>query len=120
MPRHPTRRDFLRQSSAVPAAALLAGPLAADDRPKRGPNDKINIAAVGLAAQGEYDWSNVAHENIVALCDVDENRAGTARARFPGATFHQDWRKMLEQKGIDAVVVATPDHLHAFVTLAAL
>jgi predicted dehydrogenase len=118
--RRPSRRDFLRDSAAVSAAGLLAGPLVAEDRPKRGPNDKINIAVVGLDGQGEFNWSNIAHENVVALCDVDENRAGKARARFPQATFHQDYRKMLEQKGIDAVVCCTPDHLHAFVTLAAL
>jgi predicted dehydrogenase len=113
--RHPSRRDFLRESSALSGAALLA-----DDRPKRSPNERINLAIVGLAGQGEYNWGNVAHENIVALCDVDENRARTARERFPKATFHQDYRRLLEQKGIDAVVCSTPDHLHAFVTLGAL
>jgi predicted dehydrogenase len=119
MPHRLSRRDFLRQSSALPAAPLLAAPLAAD-QPKRSANDRINLAIVGLAGQGEYNWGNVAHENVVALCDVDENRSGKARERFPQATFYQDFRRMLEQKGIDAVVCSTPDHLHAFVTLAAL
>ncbi len=58
--------------------------------------------------------------NIVALCDVDENRAGKAREAHPNATYTQDFRKLIDQKNIDAVVVSTPDHMHAIPTLVAL
>ena len=51
---------------------------------------------------------------------MDENRSGKTRERFPNATFDTDWRKLIDRKGLDAVLVATPDHQHAFVTLAAL
>src|SRR5262249_33538936 len=54
------------------------------------------------------------------LCDVDESRAGKAREQYPQATFYADFRKLLDQKGLDAVVVATPDHTHAVATAAAL
>jgi predicted dehydrogenase len=78
------------------------------------------LGIVGTAGQGQYNWSNVQHEEIVALCDVDTNRAAEARRRFPQARFYEDFRRMLEQRDIDAVVVSTPDHLHAFVALAAM
>jgi predicted dehydrogenase len=60
-------------------------------------------------------------ENIVALCDVDLNYAAGTIKRYPGAKVFTDYRVMLEkQKDIDAVVVATPDHTHAVITLAAM
>ena len=58
---------------------------------------------------------------IVALCDVDENRTGKARDSFPKAKFYTDYRKLIDQdKKLDAVLVATPDHNHAIATMAAL
>ena len=61
-------------------------------------------------------------ENIVALCDVDENRAAEAFKRFPAAKRFRDYRKMLDamHRQIDAVVVSIPDHMHAPVSLAAM
>ena len=58
--------------------------------------------------------------NVVALCDVDENYLGAAAKRFPKAQTYSDFRRLLEKKEIDAVVVATPDHTHAVATAAAL
>src|SRR6185312_3471564 len=68
------------------------------------------------------DWTNIvaAGAEIVAWCDVDERRTGKARERFPHAKFYPDFRRLIDQKGIDAVLVATPDHTHAPATLAAL
>src|SRR5262249_5316220 len=57
---------------------------------------------------------------IVALCDVDENRAAPVRRRFPRAKFYTDFRKLIDAKGLDAVVIGTPDHTHAPATLRAL
>jgi hypothetical protein len=61
-------------------------------------------------------------EEIVALCDADENMAAEARKRFPNAKFYFDWRDMLEkeQNNIDAITVSTPDHLHAVVASTAI
>ena len=74
---------------------------------------------VGVANQANYDMTNVATEHIVALCDVDDLPGGAAK-RFPGAKTYNDFRRLLDQKGIDAVVVATPDHTHAVAAVAAL
>src|SRR6202023_3099303 len=99
---------FLQESAALAASMTVLGrAIRADKRP--GPNDRLNIGIIGVAAQGAYDMGHVTSENIVALCDVDTARAGKAREEHPKATFHQDFRKLLDQKDIDAVVVATPD-----------
>lgn len=85
------------------------------------PNEKLNIAAIGCAGQGGSDINGVASENIVALCDVDWNHAAGTFKKFPKAKQYKDFRKMLdEEKNIDAVIVATPDHMHAFASLAAI
>ncbi|GIW82277.1 MAG: hypothetical protein KatS3mg105_4084 [Gemmatales bacterium] len=57
---------------------------------------------------------------IVALCDVHESRTGKARMRYPKAPFYVDFRRLIDQKGLDAVVIGTPDHNHAIATMAAL
>ena len=82
-------------------------------RGPRSPNDKLNIGVIGVAAQGAYNLGNVATENIVALCDIDQHRLGEAADKFPLAKKYADYRQMLDQKDLDAVVVATPDHSHA-------
>src|SRR5206468_8408880 len=58
---------------------------------------------------------------IVALCDCDFRRAANSFKKYPNAKRYQDWRKMLEaEKSLDAVVVATPDHNHAFISISAM
>lgn len=85
------------------------------------PNEKLNIAGVGIGGQGGADLNNMKSENIVALCDVDWDHAAHTFNDFPNAKRYKDYRKMLdERKDIDAVVVGTPDHLHAFVSMAAI
>lgn len=84
-------------------------------------NEKLNIAGIGVGGKGANDMDNVSGENIVALCDVDEAHAAKCFNKYPKAKKYRDFRVMLEkQKDIDAVVIATPDHLHAPVTMAAL
>lgn len=114
-----SRRRFL-QISAAGAFALSTGRLAAQDK-KESPSERLQVGVIGVAGQGEYNLGGAAaHATIAALCDVDEKRAGKARERFPQATFYTDFRKLIDQKGLDAVVVATPDHTHAVATVAAL
>jgi len=117
-----TRRRFLQESAALAASAALTGALRAD-QPAAARLDRLRVGIIGVAGQGLYNTNEVYNTKlveIVALCDVDENRAGEARKRFPKARFHTDYRRMLDQKDIQAVVVATPDHHHAFATVAAL
>ena len=114
------RRTFLRTTTAallgfqvVPRHVLGQG--------QTPPSNKLNIAGVGVGGQGGADLSEMKGENIVALCDVDEARAGGTFNAFPKAEKFKDFRVMLEKrKDIEAVLVATPDHMHAPVTLAAL
>lgn len=85
------------------------------------PNEKLNIGVIGSGGRGVDDIDGVKTENIVALCDVDDQRAAAMQKRFPQARTYQDFRVMLDkQKDIDAVVVATPDHIHAVACMAAL
>ncbi|HUT14314.1 MAG TPA: Gfo/Idh/MocA family oxidoreductase, partial [Thermoguttaceae bacterium] len=105
------RREFLRSSLAAGTAAAFAVPALAQSR---SPNEKLNIAAVGVAGRAAADVAGVSSENIVAICDVDENRLDGAAANYSKAKKFVDFRKMLTEmeKQIDAVVVGTPDHTH--------
>jgi predicted dehydrogenase len=113
------RRDFLKQTALAGAGLWVVGSdLLAEDR---SPNEKLNIGVIGVGGRGEGDTDGVKGENIVALCDVDAKTLGKAADKFPKAKTYRDFRKMLEeQKGLDAVVVATPDHTHAVATVMAL
>ncbi len=95
------------------------------------PSDTVNIATVGyIQGMGASNTRAVRTENVVALCDVDESEAAIARMKrskepiwdlFPKAARYKDFRVMLEkQKDIDGVIVATPDHTHAVVAMAAM
>jgi predicted dehydrogenase len=85
------------------------------------PSERLNIAGIGVGGQGGQDVSQFPNHNIVALCDVDWAHAAGMFKKFPKARQWKDYRKMLdEQKDIDAVIVATPDHLHAFASMAAI
>jgi predicted dehydrogenase len=79
------------------------------------PNEKLNIAGIGVGGQGGWDIGECASQNIVALCDVDDRRAAGSFTRFPNAKRYRDFRKLLDEMAnqIDAVVVGTPDHTHA-------
>lgn len=115
------RRQFLA-TTAVSATAFMVVPGSVLGlRGATPPSGKLNIAGVGVGGQGASDLANMESENIVALCDVDKNQgAGTFR-KHPKARQYTDYRKMLEEvKEIDAVVVATPDHHHAFAAMEAI
>src|SRR5271157_626042 len=118
MSHHPNRRYFL-QAVAIGISGLATRSLAQD---KSSPNEKLHVGVIGVAGQGAYNLGSVAGAGaaVVALCDVDEKRAGKAREQFPQAKFYADFRRLIDQKGIDAVVVATPDHTHAIATALAL
>jgi len=112
------RRTFLKGSAAAGAGLMIlkSGILKAG----QSPNEKLNIAVVGVAGRGGGNMNSVSSENIVALCDVNEKNLDAAAKRFPQAKTYIDWRKCLEQKNIDAVVCSTTDHTHAFVNVWAM
>jgi predicted dehydrogenase len=114
------RRSFLAGTTAAVAATIIPRHvLGTADRPSA--NERLNIANVGVGGMGSHDIRSVPGENIVAICDVDANHAAGAAAAFPQAKVYADFRKMFDaQRDIDAVMVATPDHNHAVVTLTAL
>jgi len=112
------RRDFLRHAALGTVGFSLAGCATAPR--KISANDKLNLGIIGVAHQGAYDMNNFAGENIVALCDVDDTYLARAKAKFPAAKTYHDFRRLLDQRDIDAVVIATPDHTHAVATAAAL
>lgn len=85
-----------------------------------GANEKLNVGVIGVGGRGAGDLQGVSTESIVALCDVDSARLGGAAKLHPKAKTYADYRKLLEQKDLDAVVVATPDHHHAPATIRAL
>ncbi len=88
------------------------------------PNDRVNVAGIGIGSQGGADIDAVAGEggNIVALCDVDAQYAAKKFAQYPKATQFRDFRVMLDKmdREIDAVVIGTPDHSHAVIALEAM
>ena len=114
------RRKFVKGASLAFAGIsilprhVLGGTLANGSK-VIAPSDKLNVAAIGIGGMGKSNLRNLAPtENIVALCDIDEAYAAPVFATYPNAKKWKDYRKMLEeQKDIDGVVIATPDHLHA-------
>lgn len=81
----------------------------------------LNIAGIGVGGMGANNLENLRGQNIVALCDVDHAYAAKTFRKYPKARVWTDYREMLEkQKDIDAVVIATPDHTHAVIALAAM
>ena len=86
------------------------------------PANKVRLAVIGCGGRGASDLGEMAGEDIVALCDVDERRAAESFKKFPKARRFTDFRKMFDaiNNEIDAVLVATPDHTHAVASLAAI
>lgn len=119
-----SRRRFLGTAGAGLAAfhLLPGGRLHAGQRGS--PNEKVNVAGIGIGSQGGADIDAVAGEgqNIVALCDVDDNYAAKKFAQYPQAARFKDFRVMLDRmdREIDAVVIGTPDHTHAVIAMEAM
>jgi len=113
MSRQVTRRTFLRNMAWTGSSLVILS----NSRLVRGTeaNEKLNIAGIGIGGRGAADIQGVAHENLVALCDVDSARAAKTFEQHPNARQYRDFRKMLDEmhNKIDAVVIGTPDHTHA-------
>ncbi|HEV3252380.1 MAG TPA: Gfo/Idh/MocA family oxidoreductase, partial [Puia sp.] len=123
------RRSFLQQSSALVGGGMLLSAFGnqafSSFRQKLGPSDRINIGAIGINGMGWSDLSaalKVPGVNVVALCDVDKNvldkRMGDlAKMNVDTSKVktYNDYRKLLDQKDIDVVIIGTPDHWHALI-----
>nr|MBA3775800.1 Gfo/Idh/MocA family oxidoreductase [Betaproteobacteria bacterium] len=136
-----SRRRFLQGS--ISAAALVASAGCAGTRrtPASGspgsncpvsasivksattsPAEKLNLAFIGVGGKGASALQQFGdtNSNYVAFCDIDSNLLGKAAAAHQGARAYIDFRKMLEQKDVDAIVISTPDHTHAVIAMAAM
>jgi predicted dehydrogenase len=114
------RRQFIYYSAVAAGATAMSGYVRAQPRPVS-PNEKLNIGMVGCGGKGGSDLNFCSGENIVALCDVSESAAAAARQKHPDAKVYKDYRKMLEEeKSLDAVDIATPDHMHAVIAATAI
>ncbi len=116
-----SRRQFLGGSIAVAGASIVPSyVLGGNDAP----SNKLNAAQIGAGGKGNVDSREVdkAGGKIVAICDVDHARAAGTIKRFKDARTFKDYRKMLDTMGkdIDAVIVTTPDHMHAPIALRAM
>lgn len=119
-PQRISRRRFLGHTASAAAFTIVA-PRVLGGRGRTAPSEKLNIAGIGVGGMGAANLAALESENIVALCDVDHAYAARTFQKYPQAKVWRDYREMLErQKDIDAVVIATPDHTHAVIALAAL
>lgn len=112
------RRDFVKTTAAAGASLLIlpSGVVSGANAP----SNKLNIALIGVYGRAAAHYRGLTQENVVALCDVDEEHLALAAEHFPNAKHYADWRKCLEQKDLDAVVCCTPDHTHAHIAIWAM
>ncbi len=109
-----TRREFISTTAAAAAAFTIVPRHVLGGPGHTPPSQKLNIAGVGVGGQGGGVLREMAGENVVALCDVDWDRAAGTFQAFPRARRFRDYRQMLDQcRDIEDVVVATPDHMPA-------
>ena len=120
-----SRRTFLATTAAAATGCATSAPRVNTAQVVPGkvsPNEKLNIAAIGIGGMGSANLEACSTENIVALCDVDPGYAGKVFETYPGARRYRDFRKMFdaEANNIDGVIIATPDHTHAVIAMAAM
>lgn len=118
-----SRRSFIGTSTVALGGFTIVPAHAISGLGHIAPSDKLNVAGIGIGGMGRVDLEDVAKtENIVALCDVDWNKSvEKVFATYPKAKKYKDYRDMLDsRKKIDAVIVATPDHNHAHISMEAI
>ena len=116
-----SRRKFLATGTGAASVFSIVPGYVVGANGQTPPSEKLNIAGIGFGGMGQGNIRGCMKENIVALCDVDSKYAWRMFNKFSKAARYVDYRVMLEkQKDIDAVIIATPDHTHAVITMAAL
>jgi len=106
------RRNFLKTAAATGGLTILRSGLL---RGQTAPSNRLNIALVGVWGRGTAHYNVMRNENVVALCDVNDLRTKEALEIFPKAKAYWDWRRMMDQKDIEAVIICTADHHHALI-----
>ena len=119
------RRKFVEATGTAAIGFYLVPRHVLGGKGYTSPSDRLNIAAIGAGGKGEVNIAlsyNNGSDNLVALCDVDDRMAVDRRKQFPKAPYYRDFREMLdkEDQHIDAVLVSTPDHMHAVMAMAAM
>lgn len=118
------RRDFMKKS-AVTVGAFVAAPVIKSGFAQNKPSNQVNVAVVGFGGRGKAHYREFAKQKnvkVVALCDVDERlfargvRDVEKIAGYKPKTYY-DIRKLLEDKDVDAISIATPDHWHGLMTI---
>ncbi len=116
-----SRRTFFTRTATAAAGFTVLPSFVISGLGHKPPSEKLNIAGIGVGGQGYINLRNMETENIVALCDVDEDYAGNSFKRWHSAKQYKDYRVMLEENtDIDAVMIATPDHSHALPAVLAM
>ena len=106
------RRDLLKSAAAGTGLLILkSGTL----RGQNAPSNKLNLALIGVWGRGTAHYNVMKTENVVALCDVNDLRTKEALQIFPKAKTYWDWRRLMDQKDVEAVMICTADHHHAFI-----
>ncbi len=106
------RRDLLKSAAVGAGLTILrSGTL----RGQNAPSNRLNVALIGVWGRGTAHYNVLRNENVVALCDVNDNRTKEALAIFPKAKTYWDWRRVMDQKDVEAVMICTADHHHAFI-----
>lgn len=119
-----TRRKFLRTTTVAATSPLLLPSSVLGDDEKVAPSERVTMGFIGVGGQGSGNLSTFLSDprvQVVAICDVDKSHLakGLAMAKLPPEAGYRDWRKLIAREDIDAVMIATPDHWHAIITVAA-
>ena len=117
-----SRRQFIGSTGAALAAVTVVPAHVLGGAARPAPSEKLDLAFIGIGGRGGSNLGGLGGENVVALCDVDDRRAGKAYEKHAKAKKFTDFRKMLDaiEKEIDGVVVSTPDHTHAVACMDAM
>jgi hypothetical protein len=119
------RRSFLKKSGVATAGAFVSSPIIKQFPVKKSLNDTINVAVIGIRSRGRHLYQSLAKipgVKITQLCDIDQRLLPEAVAEVEKLTgfkpsFSTEYRKVLENKDIDVVTIATPNHWHALQTI---
>ncbi len=108
-----TRSELLTAGASFVGAGVL--PLRT-----RSSWEKLDVGFIGVANRASSNVNGVKGENVVAICDIDENYLASVSKQFPKAKIYRDYREMFDKEELDAAVISTADHNHAPATMRAL
>jgi predicted dehydrogenase len=106
------RRDLFKAAASGAGLTILRSGML---RGQTAPSNRLNIALMGVWGRGTAHYNVLRNENVVALCDVNDRRTAEALKIFPKAKPYWDWRRVMDQKDVEAVIICTADHHHAFI-----